>query len=200
MATKCLFKTLCHIYPHRSQKKGKLKGFHLNGDQNTLPNLSISTEVTKELKFGRLSPEWRPGTFSKYSTIFIYFHKGKKRTEIFKAFTWMANKCLLKILYKIFCFHRGLKRKENWKSFILMATKCLFKILNQIHLFTHRPQKTKIERLSPEWRPKYSTKCIYFHRGHKGTEIWKAFTWMATKCIFKILYQIYLFPHRPQKK
>ena len=51
MATKCLFKILyqIHLFPCRPQNKGKLKDFHLNGDQNTLPNLSISTEVTKNL-------------------------------------------------------------------------------------------------------------------------------------------------------
>ena len=63
----------------------------MNGDQvsfqNTLPILSISTYVTKELKIGRLSPEWRPSAFSIYSTNFIYFHTGQKRTEIWKAFT-----------------------------------------------------------------------------------------------------------------
>ena len=120
MATKCVFKILYQIYlfPHRSQKKGKLKGFHLDGDQvpfqNTLPNLFVSTQATKErkieslspewrpkystkiiyfhrghkkLKLGRLSPEWRPSFFSKYSTKFIYFHTGHKRSEICKAFT-----------------------------------------------------------------------------------------------------------------
>ena len=139
MATKCLFKTLCHIYliPHGSQKKGKLKGFHLNGKQVPFKN-----------------------------TI------------------------------QRFLFPQRPQKKRKLKVFHLDGDQMSFQ---NTHLFTHRPQKKKIERLSPEWRPKYSTKCIYFHRGHKGTEIWKAFTWMATKCIFKILYQIYLFPHRPQK-
>ena len=74
MATKSLFKilNLIYLFPHRPQKNGKLKGFHLNGDQvpfqNTQPNLFVSTEVTKELKIGRLSPEWRPSVFSKYLT------------------------------------------------------------------------------------------------------------------------------------
>ena len=61
MATKCLFKILDQIYlfPHGSQKKGKFKALHLNGDQvpfqNTLLNLFISTKVTTELKIRKLS-------------------------------------------------------------------------------------------------------------------------------------------------
>ena len=39
-------------------------------------NLFISTKVTKELKIGKLSPEWRLSVFSKYSIKFIYFYKG----------------------------------------------------------------------------------------------------------------------------
>ena len=58
--------------------------------------------------------------------------------------------------------------------------------------------------MANEWQTsafsKYSTKFICFHTGHKRKENWKAFTLMATKCLFKILYQIYLFPHRSQKK
>ena len=72
-------------------KKGKLKGFHLDGDQvsfqNTWPNLFVSTQATKKRKIERLSPEWRPSVFSKYSSNFIYLHKGHTRTEIWKAFT-----------------------------------------------------------------------------------------------------------------
>ena len=45
--------------PHRPKKKGELKGFHIDGDQvsfqNTLPNLFVSTQVTKERKIKRLS-------------------------------------------------------------------------------------------------------------------------------------------------
>ena len=49
--------------------------------QNTLPNLSISTQLTKKLKFGKLSPEWQPSAFSKYFTKYICFHTGQKRME-----------------------------------------------------------------------------------------------------------------------
>ena len=114
MANKCLFKILNQIYlfPHRPQKKGKLKGFHLDGNHvsflNTLPNSSISTQVAKELKFGRLSPEWQPSAFSKYSTKFIYFHTGHKRKKIGKLFKTlyqryirMNNSCQLKKNKKI---------------------------------------------------------------------------------------------------
>ena len=94
--------------------KGKLKGFHLNGDQvpfqNTLLNLFVSTQATKERKIERLLPWWRLVSFQNTLTIF-------------------------------FCFHIGHKRTEIWKAFTGMATKCLFKILNQIHLFPHRSQK-----------------------------------------------------------
>ena len=69
---------------------------------------------------------------------------------------------------------------------------------------TQAKKELRFERLSPEWQPsafsKYSTRFICFHTGHKRKENWKAFTLMATKCLFKILYQIYLFPHRSQKK
>ena len=91
MATKSLFKilNLIYLFPHRPQKNGKLKGFHLNGDQvpfqNTQPNLFVSTEVKKELKIGRLSPEWRPSVFSKYLT----------------SLPWMATECIFKILNQI---------------------------------------------------------------------------------------------------
>ena len=94
--------------------KGKFKGLHLDGDQesfqNAGPNLFISSPAIKELKIGRLSPEWRPSAFSKYSTTFISFYTGHER-------------------------------KENWKAFTLMATKCIFKILYQIYLFSDRSQK-----------------------------------------------------------
>ena len=147
MATKCLFKILdkIHLFPQRWQQNWKLESFHLNDDQvsfqKTLPNLFISTDVTLELKIGRLSPGWQPSVFSKYSSKFICFHKGHK--------------------------------------------------------------KLKIGKLLPEWRPsafsKYSIKFIYFHKGHKRNENWKSFTWMATKCLFKKLDQIYLFPQKSQK-
>ena len=65
MATKSLFKilNLIYLFPHRPQKNGKLKGFHLNGDQvpsqNTQPNLFVSTKVTKEtVKFGQNCEIW----------------------------------------------------------------------------------------------------------------------------------------------
>ena len=62
----------------------------MNGDQvsfqNTLPILSISTYVTKELKIGRLSPEWRPSAFSIYSKI-LFISTQVTKTEIWKAFT-----------------------------------------------------------------------------------------------------------------
>ena len=78
MATKCKF--ICF---HTGNKKIKLKGFHLNGDQvsfqNTLPDLFVSGQVTKEVKIEKLSPEWRPSVFSKHSAIFI--HIGHKRKE-----------------------------------------------------------------------------------------------------------------------
>ena len=161
-----------YLFPQRWQKNWKLESFHLNDDQvsfqKTLPNLFISTDATLELKIGKLSPGWRPTVFSKYSIKFIYFHKGDKRTENWKAFTWMATKCLFKILYQFYFFHTGHKRMEN--------------------------------RLSPEWRhsvfSKNSNLFIHFHTGHRRMENWKNFTWMGTKCLFKILELIYLFPQR----
>ena len=65
--------------------------------------------------------------------------------------------------------------QKNWKfeRFHLDGGKVSFQNTQQIYLFPHRPQEK---------------------------ENWKAFTWMATKCLFKIFYKIYLFPHRPQKK
>ena len=119
MATKCLFKILDKIYlfPQRWQQNWKLESFHLNDDQvsfqKTLPNLFISTDATLELKIGKLSPGWRPTVFSKYSIKFIYFHKGDKRTENWKAFTWMATKCLFKILDQIYLFPQ--RSQKNWK-------------------------------------------------------------------------------------
>ena len=70
MSTKCLFKILYQMYLflHRPQNNLKLEGFHLNGDkvpfQNTLPNLFVSVQATKEWKIERLSPEWWPRVFS----------------------------------------------------------------------------------------------------------------------------------------
>ena len=133
------------INSQRSQKNWTLEGFHLNSNQvtfqTTLPNLFVSTQVTKELKIGRLLREWRPSAFSKYSTKSICFHTGHRRTENWKAFTWMATKCCFKILYQIDLFHKGHKRIEHWKVFTWMATKWLFKLLYQICLFPHRSQK-----------------------------------------------------------
>ena len=122
-------------------KNWKFESFHLNGNQvsflNTISNLFISTKVTKEMKIGNLSPKWRLSVFSKYSPKFICFHKVHKRTENWKAFTWMATKCL----FKFICFHKGHKTIKNWMAWTWMATKCIFNILNQIYLFPHRSQK-----------------------------------------------------------
>ena len=55
-------------------------GFHLNGDkvsfQKTWTCLFISTQATEEWKIERISPEWGPSVFSKYLTLFSYFHTG----------------------------------------------------------------------------------------------------------------------------
>ena len=84
-----------------------------------------------------------------------------------------------------------------------MATKCLFKILDQIYLFPQRSQKNwKLESfyLNGDQVPFQNTLSNkFFYKGHKRMENWKAFTRMATKCLFKILDQIYLFPQRSQK-
>ena len=68
---------------------------------------------------------------------------------------------------------------------------------------TQVTKELKIWRLSPEWQTsafsKYSSNFIYFHKGHKRTEFWKVFTWTATDCLYKILDQIHLLPHRSQK-
>ena len=133
----------------------------------------------RKRKIERLSPEWRPSAFSKYSTKFI-------------------------------CFHTGHKREENWKASTLMATSVFSKYSNNSFVSTQVTKELKFGRLSPEWRPstfsKYSTKFIYSHTGHKRAENWKAwinlslffyadhkildnwmaFTWMITKCFFKI--------------
>ena len=102
------------IYFHTGHKKIKLKGFHPNGDQvsfqNTLQNLFVSRQVTKELKIGRLSPVWRPSPFLKYSTKFICFHTGHKRMENWKAFT----KYLFKILNQIYLFPHHCCYQEKW--------------------------------------------------------------------------------------
>ena len=106
---KCVVK--CNIFCQHNQDKWQMNGDQVSF-QNTLPILSISTYVTKELNIGRLSPEWRPSAISKYSTKFIYFHTGHKRTENWKAFTWMATKCLFNILYQFYLFpHRS---QKNW--------------------------------------------------------------------------------------
>ena len=167
--------------------------------QNTRPNLYVSTKFTKELKIGKLLPEWRPSAFSKYSTKFICFHKGHKRTENWKAFT----KCLFKILCQI---NFSTKVTKEWKIERLSPEwrpSVFWKYSTKFIFFHKSHKKMKIGRLSPEWQPsvfsKYYIKFIYFHKGHKRNENWKSFTWMATKCLFKKLDQIYLFPQKSQK-
>ena len=175
--------------------------------RNTLHNLFISTQVTKELKIERLSPEWRPGVFSKYSTKFICFHKGHKRTENWKAFTWMAkgfSKYLTKCISIVRCSIPHPNQIYPSQSIpyplIVHGATPVYDVLS----VSKQVKREKIERPSPEGQPnafsKYSTKCICFHTGHKRTEKWKAFTWMAKKCIVKILFQIYLFPHTSQNE
>ena len=82
----------------------------MNGDQvsfqNTLPILSISTYVTKELNIGRLSPEWLPSAFSKDYTKFICFHTGHKRTEI-----WQTN-AFSKYYTKLFVSTQATKERK----------------------------------------------------------------------------------------
>ena len=142
-----------YLFPQRWQQNWKLESFHLNDDQvsfqKTLPNLFISTDATLELKIGKLSPEWRPSVFSKYSIKFIYFHKGDKRTENWKAFTWMATKCLFKILDQIYLFlQRSLK---NWKleGFHLAGNQVYFQnTLLNLFISTKVTKELKIRKLS----------------------------------------------------
>ena len=78
MPTKCLFKILYQMYLflHRPQNNLKLEGFHLNGDkvpfQNTLPNLFVSVQATKEWKIER--PEWQPRVFSEVAVHLLIKH------------------------------------------------------------------------------------------------------------------------------
>ena len=163
-----------YLFPQGSQKNWKLKGFHLNGERlfkildqmykhrnqiypsQSIPYplivhgatpvydvLSFSKQVKRE-KIERPSPEGQHNAFSKYSTKCICFHTGHKRTEKWKAFTWMAKKCIIKILFQIYLFPHTSQNEFTW-----MSTKCLFKILYQIYLFPQRSQKYwKIGRLS----------------------------------------------------
>ena len=88
-------------------------------------------------------------------------------------------------------------RKYRPVSFTWMATKCIFKILDQIYLFPHRSRNNwKLEdfHLNSDQVQIY----LFPHRQQKK-ENWKAFTLMATKCLFKILDKIYLFLDRSQK-
>ena len=154
-----------YLFPQGSQKNWKLKGFHLNGERlfkildqmykhrnqiypsQSIPYplivhgatpvydvLSFSKQVKRE-KIERPSPEGQPKAFSKYSTKCICFHTGHKRTEKWKAFTWMAKKCIIKILFQIYLFPHTSQNEFTW-----MSTKCLFKILYQIYLFPHTSQ------------------------------------------------------------
>ena len=95
-------------------KELKIRKLSLNqlSFRNTLPNLFISTDATLELKIWKLSPKWQPSVFSKYYIKFIYFHKGHKRNENWKSFTWMATKCLFKKLDQIYLFPQ--KSQKNW--------------------------------------------------------------------------------------
>ena len=90
MATKCLFKILYKIYlfPHRPQKKGKLKGLYIDGDQvsfqNTLPNLFVSTQVTKERKNERLSLSvffWNLFASRQVCSLFVRPGVGRQRVK-----------------------------------------------------------------------------------------------------------------------
>ena len=147
MATKCLFKILDQIYlfPHRS---------------------------TKEKKTKRFSPVWRPSAFSKYSTKCIYFQTGNKRTENWKAFTLNATKCLFKIPNQIYLFPHRSQKKRTLKGLHLYGDQVPFQnTLPNLFVSTQATKERKIESLSPEWRSKYSTKIIYFHRGHKKLKL-----------------------------
>ena len=72
------------IFSTQATKEWKI-GFHLNGDivsfQKTQTYLFISTQATEEWKIERISPEWGPSVFSKYLTLFSYFHTGYIRME-----------------------------------------------------------------------------------------------------------------------
>ena len=113
--------TLCQHIQDQWQMNGEQVPF-----QNTQPNLFISTQATKERKIERLSPWWQPCVFSKYSTKFIYFHTGRKRTEIWQAFTWMTTKCLFKILDKIYLFPHRSQKKRKLESFLKHSTKDIY--------------------------------------------------------------------------
>ena len=98
------------------KKERKLKGLPRKVNQmrfqNTLQNVFVSTQVTKELKNGRLSPEWRRSALSKYSTKFICFHTPHKMN---------SPECRLsaysKYSTKFNCFHTRHKMNENWMAF-----------------------------------------------------------------------------------
>ena len=65
-----------YLFLHRPQNNLKLEGFHLNGDkvpfQNTLPNLFVSVQATKEWKIER--PEWQPRVFSEVAVHLLIKH------------------------------------------------------------------------------------------------------------------------------
>ena len=171
MATKCLFKILDQTYllPHRSQNKWKLEDFHLNSDQ---VQIYLFPHRRQKKKIERLSPWWRPSVFSKYLTKFICFQTGHKRTENWKAFTLIATKCLFKMPNQIYLFPHRSQKKRTLKGLHLYGDQVPFQnTLPNLFVSTQATEERKIESLSPEWRSKYSTKIIYFHRGHKKLKL-----------------------------
>ena len=116
--------------------------------QNTQSNLFVSTQVTKELKIGRLSPEWWATAFSKYSTNFIYFHTGHKRKENWKAFTLMATMCLFKILYQIHLIPHRSQKNWNLEGFHLNDNQVPFQNTRQnLSISTQVTKEKKIGKL-----------------------------------------------------
>ena len=81
--------------------------------QNTRPNLFVSTKVTKELKIGKLLPEWRPSAFS---NLFVSTKVIKQLKIEWLGLEWRPSAFSI-YLTKFICFHTGHKKTENWKAF-----------------------------------------------------------------------------------
>ena len=134
MATKCLFKILYKVYlfPHRPKKKGKLKGFHIDGDQvsfqNTLPNLFVSTQVTKERKNERLSLSVFFLKFICFQTGLLTFCTSRGWTPKGQRYQWRITcRGVHACQDSLICgWARGGKRRRMWNEFgcKLQLSKC----------------------------------------------------------------------------
>ena len=142
--------------------------------QNTRPNLYVSTKFTKELKIGKLLPEWRPSAFFKILSQINFFPQRSKKNGKLKGFHQNGDQVSFQNTRKnLFFSTKVTKKMKIERGFHLNGDQVPFQnTISNLFISTKVTKELNIGRLSPKWRlsvfSKYSIKFICFHKGQNA--------------------------------